>query len=138
MSAICIGGACIAQQMPVTRAEFKEVFSSIARGYGQADLNLESIPADSLPIKRKDVALACLSLAKAVGKSIATTADPLQDLINAKLFSADASSVKNPGSHFRPQDLVIFLITFTDGMGNGLATKSWDLPSIRQPIIKTN
>jgi hypothetical protein len=124
--------------MPVTRAEFKEVFSSIARGYGHADLNLESTPADSLPINRRDVALACLSLAKAVGKGIATTVDPLQDLINAKLFSADASSVKNPGAHFRPQDLVIFLITFTDGMGNGLTTKTWDSPSIRQPIIKAN
>lgn len=106
--------AC-AQHAPVTRTEFAEFFAYIARGYTNTDV-LTTFAKDQEPVTRDEVAGVMLALARAVGKAADGQGSALRQLAAAGILLPTSTLVTHPGSNFRPQDLVLAVANFTEGM----------------------
>lgn len=134
-----VSQAALAQQVPVTRAEFAAVFSGVARGYvGPTDVekSLRGLPKDEKPVSKSEVALAMIELAKLAGKNTAFHArDPLELLSGAKILPKQDRFFSNPGMHLRPSDLVSVLVAFASSMADTLPQVGSAEPLLRQPKI---
>ena len=124
---LCTSSA-LCQEAPVTRAEFAELFSAVARGYVGADPVL--LPADfrrdGQPVTRTEVARAMLFIAIGRGKSVKIDGDALVAFRGARIIPETALFFTNPGNHFRPNDMVVALITYAEGMANRNQPRSAD------------
>lgn len=117
-AAVLMGGAAFAQQAPVSRQEFAQLFEPIAVGYTATKVVPASYAADRSSVLRAEVADMMLAVAVAFGKNVGNAGTALERLRLAGILAPDSSMLTEPGLAFRPQDLVRALAEFSDGMAN--------------------
>ncbi|MDQ2985233.1 MAG: hypothetical protein M3R13_00760 [Armatimonadota bacterium] len=129
----------LAQQVPVTRAEFATLFAGIGRGYvspADVEKSLTGLPKDEKSVTKTEVALAMIELARLAGKhTLFHARDPLELLAGSKILSKEDTFFANPGMHFRPSDLVGVMVSFASGMADRLSPVRSAEPLLRQPRI---
>ena len=133
--AILMSSGAFGQQAPVTRAEFAELFAAVAKGYSQSTFNPLPLgfAKDGAPVTRIEIAAALLIVAIGGAKPIDIKGDPLTLLKSARILPETAPLFKNPGNHFRANDLVAVLIGFSEGMANRHQTTSIDERLLSKP-----
>ena len=134
-AALLLSSCAFCQQAPVTRAEFAELFSGVAKGYITPTANPFPVGfvKDATPVTRAEIASTMVIVAIAGGKPIDIKGDPVTLLQMARVMPETAPLFKNAGSHFRPNDLVAVLIGFSEGMANRHQTKSDDERLLSRP-----
>ncbi|MEO7453706.1 MAG: hypothetical protein ABIV13_02965 [Fimbriimonadales bacterium] len=135
LALLLVSASAWCQRAPVTRSEFAELFTAVARGYVSAGLDVlpQGFQKDAAPVSRDEVSNSMLLVAIGSGRLALTSESALDALKAAKLMPADHAFFTDPGANYRPSDLVAALIAFSEGIAERNKPQSADDKRLSTP-----